>query len=105
MYEFARKKYWLSLPSKGSTISRQVSLEQVAKTSGVPPRDLKLPYLNPTFRYLFDWGEQLISATSLTFTEIKNWASVMGISLLPWEARALKTLDNIYQCERLKGLQ
>ena len=46
--------------------------------------------------YVLNWYSELRTDAQLTFTEIKSWCDLSGVTLIGWELDLLKALDRIY---------
>ena len=75
-----------------------VSLEQVAKTTGVRPPQLDdIPPIPDDLKYVWDWyHRELWTSEHLTYSELMAWAQAMGVALLPWESRLLISLNRAH---------
>jgi len=71
-------------------------LEQVYKTTGVKPQQLRdLPPFPEDAGYLWELYNEVRTDGLLTYTEIANWLSVTGLQLEGWEVRVLKLIDRV----------
>ena len=74
----------------------------VWRSLGEKPEELDQPEFPEELRYIWNWFLDVRTGESLTFTEISNWAALMGISILPHEVDLMKTLDRAYWMESQK---
>ena len=66
------------------------------KKNGVKPRELaEAPECPEFWRFLWGWFLELQHVEKLTFTEVKNWADIMGRDVLPWQVDVLMNLASI----------
>ena len=86
------------MPS-GSKISTRAHLEQVWKSTGKKPQQLKdLPEPPRELIYLWEWYcEMAVGDSSLTFTEIRSWSELHGIALTINEVSLLRKLDTTHR--------
>lgn len=64
----------------------------------------ELPELPPEYQYIWEWFWQLAQGRGsngfglnpLSYLEIASWAQLNAVELLPWEAKALRTIDACY---------
>jgi hypothetical protein len=61
------------------------------------------PALDKDVEYLLDWYFEIRGDTTLTFTEINSWASLMNIKLLPYEVQIIIKLDRLYWEHKTNG--
>lgn len=66
------------------------------QTGKMPEQLANQPKLDKELEYLISWYGEVKGSEPLTFTEIKNWAELTCVDLLPWEVSVIKTLDKIF---------
>jgi len=72
-------------------------LTQVYKQTGKLPKQLaEAPPFPEGLSYVWDWYMELATTEPLPYAEIKAWAEIMDIDVLPWEAKLVKSLDRIF---------
>ena len=76
--------------AEGSTVSRYESLQQVQKTTGKVPQELK--EAPPLRLELQDTWDAFNSLTEFSYTEISNFINLTGRDLEPWEVKAIVKL-------------
>jgi hypothetical protein len=80
-------------------------LLSAARQLGRQPPELQGPKLrHPAARRLWGWFCELAAARQtgqlgfqpISWAEMRAWASLRGLALEPWEARALRRLDGTF---------
>jgi hypothetical protein len=72
-------------------------LNQVYKQTGIKPKELEDENDFPLeLHYLWSWYAELKSfKIPLTYSEIKSWSDLSGITLITWELETLVQLEII----------
>lgn len=86
----------------GTTV--RAHLRQQAKSSGRTPPELIGPPMPERCRYLWDMFLDLNQGRSygfngpdpLTWTQIRDWSTLMNVGLQEWEVRVIKALDRTW---------
>lgn len=72
-------------------------LEQVYKTTGVKPAQLKAqPPFPEKLRYVYHWYLDVRGSEGVTWTELRNWSEMTHQKPLAWEVDLLRTLDRVF---------
>lgn len=102
--KFAEAKLELIKPAKDGTATKEASLKSVWKQTGKKPKGLEIEPPPKEVDYLWQWFCELRNpSVDLSHQEIKAWADLNGLSLLPYELQTLKRLDTVYKSVLLNG--
>lgn len=62
----------------------------------VPPPPTAGIYLIEWFNQLSQTRQSNMSVSPISYTEIKHWSELMGITLLAWELEAIRAIDTAF---------
>jgi hypothetical protein len=68
----------------------------------MPARLADAPKCPEFWRFMWGWFIELQHLETLSYTEIKNWADLMGRDVLPWQVDVLLKLNSIRSTVDLK---
>lgn len=84
---------------KGSKANRKTTLEQIEKTTGVTPKQLKAPLFPIELTHI--WYDFLdiknACQTNISFTELDAFCRLTGFELSYYEINVIMHLDAIYR--------
>ncbi|WP_445366286.1 phage tail assembly chaperone [Microbulbifer sp. ANSA001] len=78
---------------KGCKESLRQQLQQVQKTTGITPPELKAEQPPDGLIYLFHYYREIRGTEPLTFTEIQNWSQLTQRDISAWEVSVIRALD------------
>ena len=80
-----------------SKISKIEHLKQVWKTTGIKPKELEFKkHLPDRLTYLLGYYQEIKTSDPITYEEINCWSKITGITPTPFEAEAIRAIDQQY---------
>lgn len=102
LVEYTKNELKLSEKQKDGATYRE-HLKAVEEMTGITPQELTTVEVSHIIMYLWEWFLDLNSTrqsgmgiNAISYSEIKAWCELVGISLSPYEIRVIKLLDRVY---------